>query len=188
MFAILQTICLWFYKLCFEILQTMFEILQTLFEILQIMLHRIMKQPFQTDSTFWCDAMHEQDFFCIPMYITYVHILNIICIMHTSLVRTPIWTICELDVKLIKTWILLIFGHIECTIHWVYNIKLRWSSHNYPWRQILALSILITHDVMFHWALPFEDHTPPMDDFGIPTKIYVLTHSRSRQNSTVYMS
>ena len=38
------------------------------------------------------------------------------------------------------------------------------------------------------WALPFEDHTPPMEYFGIPTKINVLTNSRSRQNSTVYMA
>ena len=44
------------------------------------------------------------------------------------------------------------------------------------------------HPAAQNWALPFEDHTPPMEDFGIPTKIIVLTHSRSRQNSTVYMA
>ena len=38
-----------------------------------------------------------------------------------------------------------------------------------------------------NWALPFENHTPPMEDFGIPTKISILSHSRSRQNLTVYI-
>ena len=34
-----------------------------------------------------------------------------------------------------------------------------------------------------HWAIPFEIHTPPVEDFGIPTKISVLGHSRSKQFS-----
>ena len=33
------------------------------------------------------------------------------------------------------------------------------------------------------WAIPFEIHTPPVEDFGIPTKISVLGHSRSKQFS-----
>ena len=33
------------------------------------------------------------------------------------------------------------------------------------------------------WAIPFEIHTPSMEDFGIPTKIKLFSHSRSKQLS-----
>ena len=62
----------------------------------------------------------------------------------------------------------------------------RFQEHSKHWHPLWGRGV---HNLpgIAQWAIPFEIHTPPVEDFGIPTKISVLGHSRSKQFSKNYV-